>query len=139
MKRSPIKRSTKPIARGKRPKQRRETPRRRPEGTYDEAYKAAVRALPCYQCGHPAPSEPDHMGARGYGQKAPDSTCVPMCRVCHRARTDGKLLVSVLARGRIHRYMEAVHKQYMAEFCKEAIAATRKALGYGERVEDGAL
>jgi hypothetical protein len=53
-----------------------------------------------------------------------------MCRICHTARTDGKLMTSVLARGRIWRSMETVHKQHMAEFCKVAIAATRKTLGY---------
>lgn len=34
------------------------------------------------------PVEADHMGARGMGQKADDSTCVPMCQGHHRERHD---------------------------------------------------
>jgi len=30
----------------------------------------------------------DHMGMRGLGQKADDSTCAPMCERHHRERTD---------------------------------------------------
>ena len=32
--------------------------------------------------------EADHMGRRGIGQKAEDSTCAPMCTKHHRHRTD---------------------------------------------------
>jgi hypothetical protein len=32
--------------------------------------------------------EADHMGARGLGRKADDSTCVPMCSNHHRERSD---------------------------------------------------
>lgn len=32
--------------------------------------------------------EADHMGERGLGRKAPDSTCVPICSGHHRERTD---------------------------------------------------
>lgn len=31
--------------------------------------------------------EADHMGARGFGQKADDKTCVPMCHRHHSERT----------------------------------------------------
>ena len=34
------------------------------------------------------PIEADHCGDRGLGQKAPDSTCVPLCTKHHRERTD---------------------------------------------------
>lgn len=30
----------------------------------------------------------DHAGVRGLGQKADDSTCIPLCRKHHRERTD---------------------------------------------------
>jgi hypothetical protein len=34
------------------------------------------------------PSEADHLGSRGIGQKADDRTCGPMCSQHHRERTD---------------------------------------------------
>lgn len=52
------------------------------------AYRAFVRGFGCCHCGSPPPSDPDHNGKRGVGQKAPDSTCAPLCRWCHQVRTD---------------------------------------------------
>lgn len=40
-------------------------------------------ATPCS-----GPVEADHAGDRGLGQKADDSTCIPLCRGHHRERTD---------------------------------------------------
>lgn len=37
-------------------------------------------------CG--GPIEADHAGDRGVGRKAPDSTCIPLCRNHHGQRTD---------------------------------------------------
>jgi hypothetical protein len=45
------------------------------------ASAAKYKLTPCQ-----GPIESDHMGMRGMGQKADDSTCVPMCRGHHSER-----------------------------------------------------
>lgn len=64
------------------------------------AYMQWVKTLPCAALNltppnrHPhqvrceGPIEADHAGKRGMGQKAPDYTCIPLCRKHHRDRTD---------------------------------------------------
>jgi len=53
-----------------------------------------VKTLPCVLAGVASagvcdgPVEADHAGSRGVGQKAPDSTCIPLCSKHHRDRTD---------------------------------------------------
>jgi hypothetical protein len=52
-----------------------------------------VRSLPCCAIGvdgHACdgPMEADHAGARPLGRKASDTTCIPLCRLAHRQRTD---------------------------------------------------
>lgn len=44
------------------------------------------------------PVEADHAGDRGLGQKADDSTCIPLCRGHHRERTDHTGTFSPLTR-----------------------------------------
>jgi len=56
--------------------------------TRSAAYLQHVREHDCCNCGAPGPSDPDHVGSRGVGQKCSDLLCVPLCRPCHRARTD---------------------------------------------------
>ena len=46
-----------------------------------EFWDSEVKLTPCR-----GPVEADHMGARGIGQKADDSTCVPMCQGHHSER-----------------------------------------------------
>ncbi len=84
MKRSALKRS--PFRRGP----RRSTYRRRPRFI---DYMLFVKTLPCAAAiveGHvcEGPIEADHAGERGFGQKAHDSTVIPMCQLAHRQRTD---------------------------------------------------
>lgn len=52
------------------------------------AYLAWVRQQPCCNCDAPGPSDPDHVGKRGVGQRVSDFACIPLCRWCHRGRTD---------------------------------------------------
>jgi len=56
------------------------------------AYLQHVRQHDCCNCGAPGPSDPDHVGPRGVGQKTSDYNCVPLCRPCHRRRTDKNVL-----------------------------------------------
>jgi hypothetical protein len=57
-----------------------------------KAYLAFVRTHPCISCGKEGPSEADHVGPRGVGQKTSDYRCVPLCSACHRWRTDNDYL-----------------------------------------------
>lgn len=50
----------------------------------DTPYLAFVRLHPCCSCGATRDIEAHHTGRRGMGQKAADSTAVPLCRGCHR-------------------------------------------------------
>lgn len=52
-----------------------------------EAYKAIVRAQRCCNCGQNPPSDPDHYGKRGTGQKCSDALTTGLCRKCHTFRT----------------------------------------------------
>jgi hypothetical protein len=52
---------------------------------------AWVRTLPCAAVvflGHACegPIEADHAGRRGKGQKADDTTCIPLCKLAHAQR-----------------------------------------------------
>lgn len=65
---------------------RKRKPRRLERRKEDAAYVRFVRGLDCIRCHAEGPSEAAHMpiGARGMGLKAPDSSCVPLCRACHQ-------------------------------------------------------
>lgn len=52
-----------------------------------EAYKSIVRAQRCCNCGKAPPSDPDHYGKRGTGQKCSDALTTGLCRKCHSFRT----------------------------------------------------
>lgn len=57
----------------------------------DFEYMAAVRRLPCcaaFLSPCSGPMEADHAVARGLSRKADDRTCIPLCRLHHRQRTD---------------------------------------------------
>lgn len=70
------KRSTKPIP-SKRSKPRR-GPMRSPE------YRRWLHEKPCHVCGK-MPCDPAHTGRNGgMSMKSDDSSCVPLCRKCHR-------------------------------------------------------
>lgn len=56
------------------------------------AYLQHVRQHDCCNCGAFGPSDPDHVGPRGVGQKTSDYNCIPLCRACHRRRTDKNVL-----------------------------------------------
>lgn len=53
-----------------------------------EVYMDFIRAKPCMWCGAAAPSDPDHVGPHGLGQKTDDLRTVPACRTCHSERHD---------------------------------------------------
>lgn len=82
-----------PKTKPKRLPAKRATPRRS-ERVADRAYLDAVHRLPCWAyltieehiCA--GPIEADHAGARPLGRKADDSTCIPLCQLAHRQRTD---------------------------------------------------
>ena len=52
-----------------------------------------LRTLACAWCGRWAPSEASHHGRHGMGQKAPDTSAIPLCSRCHRDHHDGRGLV----------------------------------------------
>lgn len=53
-------------------------------------YLDFIRAKPCCACGKAAPSDPDHLSARGMGAgKQNDLTAIPLCRRCHSERGHG--------------------------------------------------
>ena len=56
------------------------------------AYLQHVRQHDCCNCWAPGPSDPDHVGPRGVGQKCSDYETAPLCRDCHRTRTDRNTL-----------------------------------------------
>jgi len=48
------------------------------------AHLKFVRALPCCICGRTWGIEAAHTGPHGLGQKSPDNSVIPLCRVHHR-------------------------------------------------------
>lgn len=68
---------------------RRKSSYKRRERDFD--YMGWVKQQPCAAATLSAcegPVEADHAGRRGVGQKADDSTCIPLCSSHHRQRTD---------------------------------------------------
>lgn len=64
----------------------------KPRTIRDPYYMAFVRDLRCCSCGKYPPSDPQHAGIGGQSIRADDTSCIPMCRPCHRAfeRNHGK-------------------------------------------------
>jgi hypothetical protein len=64
------------------------------ERVRDYDYMRWVKTMPCLLVdvcvGCLGPVEAHHAGERGFGQKAPDDTCIPLCTAHHRAWHDGK-------------------------------------------------
>jgi hypothetical protein len=56
--------------------------------TRDTRYLAWIRALPCAVCGATCGIEASHTGPHGLGQKAPDSSAIPLCYRHHRTGND---------------------------------------------------
>lgn len=79
--RKPLRRSSPP---------RRRLKPRRVAVERDEEFKTFVRSLPCLFTGdgrHHGPSDPDHAAQRtAMGRKEGDTSCIPLCRRCHRDR-----------------------------------------------------
>lgn len=97
----------------------------------DEAYKAFIRSLPCMCCEivsekQATPTEAAHIGeVRGFGQKAPDSTCVPLCRRHHKG---GPLAHHDLGK-RFFVVWRIDREQTIKRFQKLYAAHVRKSLG----------
>lgn len=51
----------------------------------DSKYLQWIRTLPCSVCGSTRNIEAAHTGAHGLGQKAPDSSAIPLCITHHRS------------------------------------------------------
>lgn len=55
----------------------------------DSKRLAAIRQLPCVECGRAAPSQAAHSNfgehGKGRGIKADDKYTIPLCHVCHAA------------------------------------------------------
>ncbi|HUD74300.1 MAG TPA: hypothetical protein VMQ76_04440 [Terracidiphilus sp.] len=49
----------------------------------DEAYRRWIRSFPCTVCATRRGIEAAHTGAHGIGQKASDTSCIPLCRAHH--------------------------------------------------------
>jgi hypothetical protein len=60
---------------------RRRKPRRGPVRL--PHYRAWIRQQECCVCGSTGNVDPAHIGPHGYWQKAPDTSCVPLCRKHH--------------------------------------------------------
>jgi hypothetical protein len=54
----------------------------------DAKYRALVRTQPCAVCGSWRGIEACHTGPHGYGQRASDFDCIPLCWKHHRIRRD---------------------------------------------------
>ena len=54
----------------------------------DSRYLQWIRTLPCSVCRTTRNIEAAHTGPHGLGQKAPDSTAIPLCITHHRAADD---------------------------------------------------
>lgn len=50
----------------------------------DENYKNWIRSLPCLLCRTRIGVESAHSGPHGAAQKAPDTSALPLCGMCHR-------------------------------------------------------
>jgi hypothetical protein len=59
-----------------------------PAAVRSDVFLDFVRAKPCMWCGRPGPSDPDHVGPHGLGQKTDDLRCIPSCRTHHDERHD---------------------------------------------------
>ena len=51
-------------------------------------YLRFIRRQPCCVCGKSWGVEASHTGPHGLGQKAPDESCIPLCRNHHTAGRD---------------------------------------------------
>jgi len=54
----------------------------------DSRYLAWIRTLPCVICGSRRGVEAAHTGPRGLGQKASDTSAIPLCHRHHRTGND---------------------------------------------------
>ena len=81
------------------------------------AYMDFVRTLPCCLAGPDCsgPIEADHAGERAGFRRAGDTSCIPLCRAHHRARTEYR--EPFLSMGKAGR----------REWCDARIAETRAA------------
>jgi hypothetical protein len=52
------------------------------------------------------PIEADHAGRRGLSRKAPDDTCIPLCQLHHRQRTDHSGLFRTWTRERMRDWLD---------------------------------
>lgn len=123
----PIKRNT-PLARTgslERAAFKRSLPEpRTPEEGGDEGYKAFARTLPCEVCGAPGPSDPMHVGRRGYGEKSADPCVLPGCRPCHEVwHQNGIVAFLVLLNQHGHREVDAL------AWCWEHVALRNRDYG----------
>jgi hypothetical protein len=105
VKRTALKRSA-PLRRTTRIRQRSTSRYRTRER--DFAYMGWVKQQPC-AARHLGPCsgaiEADHAGRRGLGQKAGDETCVALCQLHHRHRTDHTGVFKAWTRDRMREWL----------------------------------
>ena len=64
----------------------------------------ALVTIPGHRCF--GPTESDHAGRRGTGQKADDTTCIPLCQQAHRHRHDFAGPFRSWSQARMRRWLE---------------------------------
>jgi hypothetical protein len=60
--------------------------------------------------------DPDHAGRRGYGQKAPDRTCIPLCRRHHRERDAFAGTFRTFDHGAMRFWLDSMITRYQAMY-----------------------
>ena len=48
------------------------------------SYLDYIRGQRCIACQAPPPNDPHHLLSGVMGSKGPDTSCIPLCRDCHR-------------------------------------------------------
>jgi hypothetical protein len=72
------------------------------------------------------PVEAHHARPRGLGQRAADSTCIPLCRAAHRSWHDGGPPFGFLTRDQRRAWAEAHIALLNAEWAGVVVATTRE-------------
>lgn len=108
---TPIRRKT--WLRSRRPTDRRSTRVRDPE------YMAWIRRQPCAASAlSPCHGrvEADHTGRRGYGQRAHDATCIPLCHSHHMQRADFSGPFKTWDQYHMRRWLDGVAQRFSHEY-----------------------
>lgn len=89
-------------------------------------YRAWIRSLPCLVCDTTIGVEAAHTGPHGFGEKASDFTCIPLCREHHRTGNE--------ALDKIGR--EAFESKFQVSIQEVCPALVSRYRGWLARIED---